>query len=321
GNPEISSRFFETEADAIANTSPLGTLYTNTANPYNHTLYVRVRNINTGCFIVTTIDLEVNQIPEIFDPAPLEACDADNDGIYEFFQLDDTDDEITGSNPDLTVTYHETPENAISGALPRASPYTNIDAYNQTVYVRVIDPNINCPAFTTLELIVLDTPQIIDPDPLIGCDDNGDGVVIFDLTEVEPQVFTNFGDTWPDDYTIAYYETQEDADAGIDNIDPANAYPNIDSPSQIIYIVVEDIDNGCQKQTTLKLMINDVPAIFEPDPLELCDYNNPGDGVEEFDLSATIPQITGGDTSIDVSFHLTQDDADNDVAPLPLDYE
>src|SRR5690606_27195431 len=54
---------------------------------------------------------------------------------------------------------------------------------------------------------------------------------------------------------------------------------------------------------------------------ELCDYNNPGDGIEEFDLSQAIPQITGGDTSIAISFHLTQDDADNDVAPLPLDYE
>ncbi|MCF1423324.1 hypothetical protein, partial [Mangrovimonas futianensis] len=44
-----------------------------------------------------------------------------------------------------------------------------------------------------------------------------------------------------------------------------------------------------------------------------CDPDN--DDLGEFDLDSTIEEITGGDTSLDVTFHLTYQNAVDDVLP------
>lgn len=73
------------------------------------------------------------------------------------------------------------------------------------------------------------------------------------------------------------------------------------------------------KKMTLKLLgilciltssvaISQVTA-NQPQDLFTCDINNPGDGVEIFDLTSTIPEIIGDQTNVTVSFHLTSGDA------------
>jgi len=60
-----------------------------------------------------------------------------------------------------------------------------------------------------------------------------------------------------------------------------------------------------------------------PDPQIKCDINNPGDMVEIFDLTASIPQIIGGQTNVVVTFHPTSGDAlgNGGVFPNPDMYE
>lgn len=55
----------------------------------------------------------------------------------------------------------------------------------------------------------------------------------------------------------------------------------------------------------------------------LCDINNPGDGIEIFDLTTTIPEIIGDQTNVNVSFHLTSGDAlgNGPGFPNPESYE
>ncbi|MDP0971295.1 hypothetical protein Q6294_30605, partial [Klebsiella pneumoniae] len=88
---------------------------------------------------------------------------------------------------------------------------------------------------------------IEDPSPLILCDYNNNGTAIFDLTLSEPEIFANIPD--PSGYQVSYYQTQADANSGNNPIPDPTAYVNLSNP-QTIYIVVEDINNGCQSQTT-----------------------------------------------------------------------
>src|SRR5690606_6981955 len=176
--PDVNVSFYESQADAETPANPLPlTDYTNTV-PDVQTIYVRIEDPVTGCVVYTTFELIVNENPPILGAGPLTFCDPDNDGFGEF-DLTDADDAITGGNPDLIVSYHDTPENAGSGTLPITGVYNNLEPYIDEVHVRIVNTVTGCITVTTLALEVLDTPQIFDPEPLIGCDDNGDGVVIF----------------------------------------------------------------------------------------------------------------------------------------------
>lgn len=61
----------------------------------------------------------------------------------------------------------------------------------------------------------------------------------------------------------------------------------------------------------------------QPQDLFTCDINNPGDGVEIFDLTSTIPEIIGDQTNVTVTFHLTSGDAlgNGPGFPNPESYE
>lgn len=61
----------------------------------------------------------------------------------------------------------------------------------------------------------------------------------------------------------------------------------------------------------------------EPEDLITCDINNPGDGIEIFDLTTTIPEIIGDQTNVTVTFHLTSGSAlgNGPGFPNPESYE
>ncbi|WP_188443385.1 CARDB domain-containing protein, partial [Planktosalinus lacus] len=179
-NPFVSVSFHESQLDAEDNINPLPVFsYINTSNP--QTIYVRVRDINNGCVVYTNFDLIVNENPAITTPEPITFCDSDNDGFGEF-DLDSVIPEISGGDPSISVSFHETITNAQNNVLPLSSPYNNIVQYVQTVYARASNLKTGCSSLIALELQVLDSPQIEDPSPLVQCDYNSNGTSTFDLT-------------------------------------------------------------------------------------------------------------------------------------------
>ncbi len=311
GAGDVSVTFHLTLGDADTGAAPLPTLYTNVTNP--QTIFVRVESITTGCYATTTLDLEVLDAPSATTPTPLEYCDPDNDG-FGVFTLTDADLEITGGVAGVVVSYHETLADAEFGVLALTSPYNNIVFGTQTVYARVENAGVpgDCFVIVELQLLVLDTPQIVDPEPLLACDDNDDGIVVFDLTLKDSEILNGLDPTL---YSVEYYE-----DLGFTSlITPATAYTNLTNP-QTVYVLVTDVGNLCTATTSLELIVNFPPRIFPPAPLALCDVNNPGDEVEEFDLELATPEITGGDTSLIVTYHETAGDSDAGINPLSSPY-
>jgi hypothetical protein len=311
GNPFLSVSYHLSQTDADNNVI-LPEPYSNISNP--QTIVVRVEDNTTGCFETFIMDLLVIPPPDIFQPDPLEFCDPDNDGFGEFM-LTDADSQVTGGVPtgNLQVTYHYLIEDAQNGTNPLASPYANDVEDFQTVHVRLVDQTTGCYSITTLDLIVLTTPLIEQPADLMQCDDDTDGIAIFDLTDggntqalllnlIDPADWSN--------YTITYYE-----DAGLTvPIGNPEVYFNIPPSPQTIYIVVEDINNGCLSQTTtLQLWVYLPPELIAPLPYALCDVTEitgPGDELEPFDLESITDEITGGDPNISITYYETQAQAD-----------
>ncbi|WP_229719348.1 choice-of-anchor L domain-containing protein [Winogradskyella schleiferi] len=320
-NPNYSISYYETLADLQSGADPLPTLYTNTSN--GQVVIVYVEDINTGCSATTTLELVVEQAPVAFTPSPLRYCDPDNDG-FGMFDLAGTANEITGGASGLTVTYHETQTNADNGvdAIDTTVSYNNIVQDAQTLYVRVESATIatDCATIVVLELIVEPTPQLMAPTPLEACDDiSADGFAVFNLTDKADEILNGQD---PTRYILSYYESEANAALAMSPIGNPLAYTNTDDFNQTIWVRVEDNTTveGCYKLTSLELIVNALPVLVTPAPLELCDAITLDDGQEAFTLEDANAEILNGQTGITLTYYETQSDADNATVPIESPY-
>ena len=305
GNPDYSISYYLTQSDADLGVTPLSIPYTNISNP--QTVFVRGENVNTGCVATTTLELGVIQAAVANAPPPMEFCDPDNDGYGEFV-LTDSDDLITGSAAGVTVTYHETLSDANTGANPLASPYNNVVIDTQTIYARVESATVvtDCATIIDLVLNVYPTPQLLTPTALELCDDNLDQVVQFDLSDSVTELLNGIELS---DVVISFYETEANASSSNNAISTPLAYSNISNP-QTVWVRVEYPVTGCEKLTSLELIVNPLPVIVQPTPLALCD-DAVADSFTSFDLTLKNTEITVGDGSLEVVYYTTFVDAES----------
>src|SRR5699024_8217745 len=92
-----------------------------------------------------------------------------------------------------------------------------------------------CSMITTLELIIYDSPQVVDAsqiDPLERCDE-GNEEAHFDLTDVQDSLLLGFDDHYGDVefYDISYHHSQSDAQAGVNPIGNPATYLGSDDES------------------------------------------------------------------------------------------
>ncbi|MDA9908074.1 hypothetical protein N9D22_06760, partial [Flavobacteriaceae bacterium] len=283
GDPFLSVSYHLDQPAADTGANPLTSPYTNVSNPIQ-IIFVRVESVITGCYTTFPMELTVVPPPAIFPPDPIEYCDPDNDG-FGVFTLTDANSQVTGGIPtgNLQVTYHYLIEDAQNGTNPLTSPYANDVPGNQTVFVRLENLSTGCFSTTTLDLIVNTTPVVGQPNDLEICDDDADGVAIFDLTDggaTQALLLASIPVAqWPN-FPITYFE---DPALTIEIGNPT-AYFSIPPSPQTIYIVVEDLINGCSNQTaTLQLWVYPPPILVAPAVYSLCDAITLDDEFESFD--------------------------------------
>ncbi|WP_443632542.1 T9SS type B sorting domain-containing protein [Candidatus Marifrigoribacter sp. Uisw_064] len=346
-NPlEYIITYHSSQADADTGIGALTSPYTVTAP--SETIYVRFERVDDGsCFDSTqNVLIEVDILPISNNPLPLIECDDNNDGFF-IFTLTDADLDITGGDPDLSVSYHETQLNAENNVLPLISPHANNVAYNDVVYVRVESISSGCFAVIVLELQVRNSPLIVEPaEPLRLCDVNnpGDGLEEFDLSEVEPEVLDGLDAL---DWDFYYYVVESDAiaagevaigplpDFSLAIVAPLNYQNQVPNAQTIYVLVVGNVSNtdpnnggfGCYNIVPLDLIVDALPGAIEPtDRYEVCDDEIPGvststDGFSSFDLTSFDAFIRGGDTTLLVTWYESPADesADNPIV-TPSDY-
>ena len=253
------------------------------------------------------------------EPSNLEYCDPDADG-FGVFDLTTANAEIANGLENLEISYHETEADAENNVNAIVGEYNNIVAYEQTVYIRVEDnaSDNDCASQLTLTLIVNDVPQInTEPSSLFLCDDNTDGFGIFDLSASSEELLNGLD---PSDFTITYYEAEDDAQNGLNAIVTPYNYTNTTAFNQFVWVRIENSTTACYNVGSIELIVNELPVLTQPSPLNLCDDNNSGDEVEGFTLEDSIGEVLQGQTGINISFHESQEDADNAVNALVSPY-
>ena len=309
GDPTLIVQYYASEADRnndIPITNPAA--YQNVVSPQQE-IFVGIAGQNS-CTAGLSFFITVNPNPEPVEPTPLVACDVDNNG-YSSFDLESKTAEIQGGDPTLIVTYHENLLDANSGGFPLASPYENIVAFNQTLYVRVAydsPPNgTGCYTVVTLELIVRESPIVPQDLPdLVACDDSG--FAEFDLTQQEDLIY---GSQSPADYTLTYHLNEADANTGLNFIVQPETFTNSSNP-QTIWVRLDDNATECYAIGSFNLVVNSGLPITDPTPMEVCDdLGQENDGIATFDLTLKNAEITNGVLTQGVTYFLTEEDAQN----------
>ena len=123
------------------------------------------------------------------------------------------------------------------------------------LFCEAVDPNTNCNSQRIpLSLTVLGNPTANNTS-LEKCDDNGDGIAMFDLTLANNKV--NSGAN----LTFNYYLTANDAQ--LDQNPLPTSYSNVLNP-QTIYVVVTNT-NGCRKVGDVTLNVFASATLRSPD--------------------------------------------------------
>ncbi|NQY04645.1 MAG: T9SS type B sorting domain-containing protein, partial [Flavobacteriaceae bacterium] len=323
GQAGVVVTYHNSIADATAGTAAISnpTTYANTP-PSPETIWVRIENTTSGCFDINSFDLIVNTVLGT-TPPDLFFCDDDNDDVGEF-DLDAQIPNIT-TDPNVTVTFHLTQDEANAGGSPIVSPFNNSSQTNpQTIYIRLLDNLTGCiNTQLTITLHVIDGPAIPEElDDLVICDDDQDGFAIFDLTSSEANIFSDPDLVGvPADYSVTYHESEADAIAGTPIIATPTAYTNIIAYNQTVWVRVwsDTQTSGCPAIRPLNLVVQDAP--IDPTqvatPLIICDdlgQNN--DGFSIFDLTVKNGEIAQGNTNVTITYYPSLADAQAGVGAI-----
>ena len=292
------------------------------------TIFTRVENINTTCYTTSYFYLETifNPIPEdagliVCDNSEMNGNDYDGLGL---FTLSDADDYILSmivanpnndiTSPDqLTVKYYASENDALLELNQLPDQYISEVPNQQTLYIRVEREN-DCFGINSMLLQVFSVPEFNDIQDEILCT-NTPGEAEVDLLDYNEIIL---GSQNENDIIISYHSSQEDADNGVNSLN--SPYTVVDQ--QTIY-VREEIQNndpdvtGCFiTNVNFTLTVESIPNFFQPENPELCDDDY--DGIQTFDLSELDQQVIGGQTDLTISYHLSIEDAIENINLLPI---
>ncbi|MNK48463.1 PKD domain protein [compost metagenome] len=196
-------------------------------------VYAQVLNEETGCFKNIQFELIVNPLPTASQPTNIDEC-ASNNGAG-VFNLTSQNAIILGDQEDFEITYYTDEIEAQQGE----NPITDTDGFlstGQTIYAVVTNPGTGCEAITQFELVVLSAPILGNGIEFTGC-------APFDLEVITAEIST--------DFTLKFYETEEDALNQINPISDFNEYAFTGS-NITLYISAEN-QEGCTAITQLLL--------------------------------------------------------------------
>ena len=138
---------------------------------------------------------------------------------------------------------------------------------------------------------------------LLQCDDNNDGLTLFDLNKAGELVQNNE----PDLSSVNYFSTLNNAQANNNELLTNTPYRNT-SPNQDIYVRMQN-RYGCVGIATVTLATS-ANTVTDPDVVEECDTDGTDDGFTTFNLTATSAQITAAlPAGITVDYYPTYNDA------------
>ncbi|MFV9550517.1 choice-of-anchor L domain-containing protein [Algibacter sp. PT7-4] len=153
----VNISYHNNQNDAENNVSPLSNTFNYTSS--NHEIFIRVSDITSGCAIITSFNLQINENPIANTPPDLVDCDDDYDGMLNF-NLTANNNIILGSlNPsNFNITFYDVIDNAETktNALPNIYTSTN----GETIFARLENNNTGCFSVTQFNLRINPLPIV-----------------------------------------------------------------------------------------------------------------------------------------------------------------
>lgn len=241
------------EDDAINNDNeiPNPESYTNISNP--QTVYIRVTNTISTCFRVIPLDLIVNLPPEINEFEVYEICEND----ANTFDLTEINSVIVNDTSDILFSYYTNENDALASTNSLPSNYEYVSTNDQLV-VRVEFVSTGCFITYPFELRINPLPEANQPNNLEACDDDFDGILVFDLS-IQDAIVLNGQDSGA--FSVSYHNNENEA---LQNLNPLELnYAAING--EVIFVRVTDNATGCFETTSFAIVIWPKPNVDIPD--------------------------------------------------------
>ncbi|WP_286748820.1 choice-of-anchor L domain-containing protein, partial [Flavobacterium sp. 40-81] len=230
-------------------------------------VYGVIINNNGGSCIQQPTPITVEAFPPIAagNPVDLTKC-GDGTTPVPFNLNDNYANILAGLDPSTIITYHTSLADAEIGANYIPNPANYPTAVTIPIFVNISTGENSCYVIRQFNLNVIScTADPVTPGDMRACDVNSDNTEIFDLTE---QNTTILGGQLAADYTITYHTSQANADADINPITPANAFP---SSGQTIYVRMEKVSDPIVYGTTsFQLILVALPTATLSGPNGIC---------------------------------------------------
>jgi gliding motility-associated-like protein len=234
--------------------------------------------------------------------------------MMEVFDLTVNEAYIRNGDPNLTFHYFATRNDAIANTgelIPATAALVGANVWIRVENNRVDYQGENCYVLVEQPLTVNPLPIIVQPlTPYRACDDNADGISVFDLTNPDLAEAILGATQLPADFTISYHPTQAAATAGSPTL--PNSYTNVTPNAQDIYIRVVNNATSCVNTGVLPLAVEAYARAVGPQEFNECDNDgSPYDGVGLVDLTSYAPDILDGQdaTIFLVSYYTSLADA------------
>lgn len=284
---DIIIAYYTSINDSEANTNVIVNPenFTNTSNP--QTVYIKVTNTVSNCFLTLPIDLIVNQPPVINDFNTYTICANDTNSI----DLNEINEVVVDVNYNVLFSYFSNEADAIANTNALDTNYTYI-TNNDTLYVRAEYSTTHCSEYYEFNLNVNPLPIANQPSNLVACDDDFDGILEFDLLQQNASIL---GGQNPNLFTVTYHNSELQANEN--NYPQETDYMAYDG--EIIFARVENNSTGCYSITQFLATINPLPVIDIEDQIICIDNlpllvsantNNPTDQYL-WSTGETIPEI------------------------------
>ena len=310
GDTNVIVSYHYSPEDAGSGNNPIAMPYVNLN--VSETVYVRATNTNTGCVNTTMLEVVVLPNPTInYEDIFMDACDSDYDGFANF-NLNEVIDQVLQGITNVTVSFHETLEDAQSGSNPIDNPstYQNIVTSQQLVFIRVEDNTTGCASVRHFEIhtnLLLTGTEIRN---FAVCDVDNDGEETFNLNNIATIIINDLPDV-----SINFYLTEEDRDQQINALNLGTPFTLTSNP-QVIYL--EITSPTCTEVESITFTINPIIEFESIGSVDYCDTDQ--DGFTNINLSSFNNLVRNGMSGFSVTYFASQADADSNTNALPNSY-
>jgi uncharacterized repeat protein (TIGR01451 family) len=172
----------------------------------------------------------------------LTACDTHYNGMQAFDLPTVIPMLLNGSEPSqYQFDFFISETNAIANTNPITNPNSYVNTSNpQLIWVRMVNNQTSEITINAFSLQVNPLPTMIT-EGATACDDNGDGIALFDLNEAI-QITLGANNATPNTMSVLFYLTQADME---NQTNPIGTVFENQFPNQTIYIRIDNLLTGC----------------------------------------------------------------------------